>query len=164
MTLGTQVGELPPSAQTLAQAPALGSGSSSPHCKPAAPSPSRRPPRRLQGQEGMTADSPSQATSPHPGPPGQPSPASHSACVALGLELLATNRQMEKRRQPRSHALMKTALSYSFLDLEESSCSSSSWEGGHGAQARRINGRTWVLEAFREGGSRFDFPPPNLGS
>lgn len=140
MSPGPQVGGSPPSAQTLARAPAQDSGSSSPRCRPAALSPSCRPPRRLQGQEEVTGGSPSQATFPQPGPPGQHSPASHSACVALGFELLATNRQMEKRRQPRSQALMKTALSYSFWDLEESACFRSSWEGGQGAQTR-LRGR-----------------------
>lgn len=122
-----QVGGCPPSAWTLVQAPAQGSGSNSPRCRPAAPPPSHRLPHRLQGQKRvMGRGQTSQVTCPHPGPLSQPLPASHSVCVALGLELLATNRQMEKRRQPRSQALVKTALSYSFRDLEGSSCSSSS--------------------------------------
>lgn len=57
--------------------------------------------------------------------------------MALGLELLATNRQMEKRRQPRSQALTETALSYSFWDLEGPPCSGFSWEGEHRAQREK---------------------------
>lgn len=98
---------------------------------------------------GSNLPRPSIPTLAHPSPP---SPASHSAWVALGLELLATNRQMEKRRQPRSQALMETALSYSFWDLEGSSCSSFSWEGEHRAQARGRHRRRWTLEALRGGG------------
>lgn len=52
MGLGPQVGGHPPSAPAQAQAPALGSDSSSPRCKPAALSPSHRPPHRLQGAGG----------------------------------------------------------------------------------------------------------------
>lgn len=140
MGLGPQVGGRPPSAPARARlrAPALDSGSSSPRCRPAALSPSRRPPHRLQeAGEGDWGHSPSQATSPHPGPPIQPLPASHSACVALGLELLATNRQMEKRRQPRSQALIRTALlcAFAFRDSVGSS-SNSSWKRRCGVQAR----------------------------
>lgn len=53
------------------------------------------------------------------------SPASHSVSVAFGLELLATKRQMEKSRQPRSQALIRMAL----LCRECEGPSGLGWEG-----------------------------------
>lgn len=53
------------------------------------------------------------------------SPALHSVSVALVLELLATKRQMEKSRQPRSQALTRTALLFG----DSEGLSGSGWEG-----------------------------------
>lgn len=80
MGLGPQVGGRPPSAPARAPAPALGSDSSSPRCKPAAPSPSHRPPHRLQGQEGVTGG---QSVPDHLSPPGPTQPA--LTCFTLSL-------------------------------------------------------------------------------
>lgn len=80
MGLGPQVGGRPPSAPARAPAPALGSDSSSPRCKPAAPSPSHRPPHRLQGQEGVTGG---QSVPDHLSPPWPIQPA--LTCFTLSL-------------------------------------------------------------------------------
>lgn len=60
--------------------------------------------------------------------------------MALVPELLATKRQMEKSRQPRSQALVRTALF--FRDSGGPSCSR--WEGGTGTQAKGLREEDWA--------------------
>lgn len=81
ISLERQVGGCPPSAWTLVQAPAQGSGSSSPRCRPAVPPPSHRPPHRLQGQKRvMGAGFPG-----HLSPPWPTQPALTLTCFTLSL-------------------------------------------------------------------------------
>lgn len=74
---------------------------------------------------GAASQDTSAAGTPKVHPALEDSPASHSVSVALGLELLATKRQMEKSRQPRSQALIRIALLFG----DSEGPSGSGWEG-----------------------------------